>query len=43
MMTNYLPPSSPSGQRGFEDLHFYQQALELVSMSYALAKKLPPE
>ncbi len=43
MTSRSLPASSPTGQRGFEDLRFYQQALDLVRMSYALARKLPPE
>ena len=37
------PESSPPGKRGFEDLRFYQDALELVRLSYALARKMPPE
>ena len=42
-MTDSLPSSSPPGQRGFEDLRFYRQALDFVRMAYALAKTFPPE
>ena len=33
--------SSPPGQRDFEDLIFYQEALNLVRMAYRLAEKMP--
>ncbi|NOZ72553.1 MAG: four helix bundle protein [Chloroflexi bacterium] len=33
--------SPPPGKRGFEDLRFYQEALELLKQSYILANLLP--
>ncbi len=41
-MTRGSRQSPPPGKRGFEDLRFYQEALELLKMAYRLANRLPP-
>ena len=40
-MSEHRRQSPPPGKRGFEDLRFYQESLELLKVSYELANSLP--